>query len=492
MRPLAQLDAEKLRITRTVLVALLTTAAWTQGCGAAGASSSMLPPPPPPPSIVVTVAPKSGSVLLGNATTFTAKVTNTTDTSVSWSVNGTAGGSATVGTITPDGAYTAPADLPSPATVQVTADEPCGRDEIRHGCLDDHERHHSLDDAESSERGTRRESRISYGSGEQRASGYRGAVERVGCGVPERLRGRGYKWELHGTGNSSVTSQCDADGAKRGRSFQAGFGGGDNHQHIFAATLSVIERASGRNGDDCRDTDAGSGLGSQQRAGMVAERRWLQRNFVWNLERGDDAIGRRKRHCGFGDVHGASNGAQPKQRDGHGNSAGGSIEKSAGHADDSARSQREPFSLDGNAGGKSSSHADGASQRNFEYRRELEREWNCRRQCKPRPDLRRGLESLSDRYEQYFIANGFPRSRSDPLAESRERDGGERGGFHEERELTDYGHQSRARVGPASEHDTCDAGCAGVHGVGAGYRQPKRGVAGSGHGLCECWHLRID
>lgn len=123
MRPLAQLDAEKFGITSTVLVALLTTVAWTQGCSAAGggASGSGLPPPPPPPSIVVTVAPKSGSVLLGNATTFTAKVTNTTDTSVSWSVNGTAGGSAAMGTITPDGAYTAPVDLPSPATVQVSA-----------------------------------------------------------------------------------------------------------------------------------------------------------------------------------------------------------------------------------------------------------------------------------------------------------------------------------------------------------------------------------
>jgi hypothetical protein len=70
---------------------------------------------------VVTVAPKSGSVLLGNAVAFTAKVTNTTDTVVVWSVNGTAGGSSTLGTITPDGMYTAPADLPSPATVQITA-----------------------------------------------------------------------------------------------------------------------------------------------------------------------------------------------------------------------------------------------------------------------------------------------------------------------------------------------------------------------------------
>jgi hypothetical protein len=92
--------------------------AWTLGCGGGGAGS---PPPPPPPSIGVTIAPSSGSVVLGNQATFTATVTNTTDTSVSWSVNGIAGGNAAAGTITAAGVYSAPADLPSPATVQVTA-----------------------------------------------------------------------------------------------------------------------------------------------------------------------------------------------------------------------------------------------------------------------------------------------------------------------------------------------------------------------------------
>jgi len=60
-------------------------------------------------------------VLLGNSLTFTANVTNTSDTTVSWGVSGVAGGNNTVGTITSAGVYTAPADLPSPAIVQVTA-----------------------------------------------------------------------------------------------------------------------------------------------------------------------------------------------------------------------------------------------------------------------------------------------------------------------------------------------------------------------------------
>jgi hypothetical protein len=60
-------------------------------------------------------------VLLGNQATFSATVTNTTNTSVSWSVNGVAGGNVVVGTISSGGLYTAPADLPSPASVQITA-----------------------------------------------------------------------------------------------------------------------------------------------------------------------------------------------------------------------------------------------------------------------------------------------------------------------------------------------------------------------------------
>lgn len=90
------------------------------GCGGGGASTGG-PPPPPPPSIAVTVSPTSGSVVLGNQMTLTATVTNTTDTSVNWLVNGVAGGNAAVGTITAGGVYTAPADLPTPAAVQVTA-----------------------------------------------------------------------------------------------------------------------------------------------------------------------------------------------------------------------------------------------------------------------------------------------------------------------------------------------------------------------------------
>jgi hypothetical protein len=71
--------------------------------------------------VTVSVTPSSINVLLGDTQQFTASVTNSSNTSVNWSVNGIAGGNLNVGTISSAGLYTAPADLPSPATVIITA-----------------------------------------------------------------------------------------------------------------------------------------------------------------------------------------------------------------------------------------------------------------------------------------------------------------------------------------------------------------------------------
>ena len=59
--------------------------------------------------------------MLGNQFLFTAAVKNSSDSSVTWSVNGVAGGGAQTGTITTGGVYTAPGDLPIPANLTVTA-----------------------------------------------------------------------------------------------------------------------------------------------------------------------------------------------------------------------------------------------------------------------------------------------------------------------------------------------------------------------------------
>lgn len=90
------------------------------GCAAA-TSGYEQPPPPPPPSIAVLVAPPTANIRTGDSLAFTAAVSGTTNTAVTWSVNGTAGGSPTLGTISMNGSYTSPAVLPSPNTISVRA-----------------------------------------------------------------------------------------------------------------------------------------------------------------------------------------------------------------------------------------------------------------------------------------------------------------------------------------------------------------------------------
>jgi serine protease len=73
------------------------------------------------PAVMVAVCPASASVQEGATATLAATLANTSDTGVTWEVNGVAGGNATVGTVSSAGVYTAPATVPSPATVTVTA-----------------------------------------------------------------------------------------------------------------------------------------------------------------------------------------------------------------------------------------------------------------------------------------------------------------------------------------------------------------------------------
>ena len=85
----------------------------------AGVSIPVLNPAGAP--VTVTLTPASSTIRCGATLTFTAKVANTTDSAVTWQVNGQAGGNSTVGTISAAGVYTAPALLPTPAAVTVSA-----------------------------------------------------------------------------------------------------------------------------------------------------------------------------------------------------------------------------------------------------------------------------------------------------------------------------------------------------------------------------------
>jgi hypothetical protein len=98
-----------------LLLALVSAVGNIQGRGGGSAGSGTILPPPPP-SITVSVTPGTETVLLGATVSFTASVTNSSDNSVSWSVNAISGGSAQVGLITADGVYAAPTDLPPGGT----------------------------------------------------------------------------------------------------------------------------------------------------------------------------------------------------------------------------------------------------------------------------------------------------------------------------------------------------------------------------------------
>ncbi len=72
--------------------------------------------------VQVSVAPSTVQIHAGDVYTFKTTVNGAGSlTTVTWSINGILGGNATVGTITAAGVYTAPATVPNPNTIQVTA-----------------------------------------------------------------------------------------------------------------------------------------------------------------------------------------------------------------------------------------------------------------------------------------------------------------------------------------------------------------------------------
>lgn len=71
--------------------------------------------------VVVTVSPSSATVVVTRTQQFSAAVTGTNNTAVSWSVSGIGCAGASCGTVSQNGLYTAPATQPTPSSVTVTA-----------------------------------------------------------------------------------------------------------------------------------------------------------------------------------------------------------------------------------------------------------------------------------------------------------------------------------------------------------------------------------
>jgi hypothetical protein len=77
------------------------------------ASATVTIQPPPPPPVTISIAPGNVTIAPSATQLFTATVTNSANTSVTWS--------ASLGNISATGLYTAPAIAPSPASVTITA-----------------------------------------------------------------------------------------------------------------------------------------------------------------------------------------------------------------------------------------------------------------------------------------------------------------------------------------------------------------------------------
>ena len=111
---------------RNLLILLSLLACWQAGCARVSGSHSTPAPPTAPPSpptsgdVQVSVTPNPANVRAGSSQQFAAKVTGTTNSSVTWYVNNVAGGDSANGTITSSGNYTAPTILPNPNAQPVT------------------------------------------------------------------------------------------------------------------------------------------------------------------------------------------------------------------------------------------------------------------------------------------------------------------------------------------------------------------------------------
>ena len=98
-----------------VLLFLLCLFVAVSSIGCGGGSRST------PPNVTITIDPSVVTLGLGGTQQFKTTVSGSTNSSVTWQVNGVNGGNSTKGTISSSGLYTAPAAIPNPPTVTVTA-----------------------------------------------------------------------------------------------------------------------------------------------------------------------------------------------------------------------------------------------------------------------------------------------------------------------------------------------------------------------------------
>jgi hypothetical protein len=98
---------------RAILIAVTASLlALCSGCGGSSNSSS--------DTVSIALSPQTTTLPVSSSAQFTATVSGSSNTSVTWQVNGTVGGSSTYGTISSSGLYTAPNAVPASA-ITITA-----------------------------------------------------------------------------------------------------------------------------------------------------------------------------------------------------------------------------------------------------------------------------------------------------------------------------------------------------------------------------------
>jgi hypothetical protein len=104
---IASIQIPSMRSRRGLAFVCLLVIVEIAGCGGSGANSTTTNP------VVVTLSPANANVITSASVQFTATVTGTPNTKVTWTASG--------GTISSAGLYTAPATVPNPAVVTVMA-----------------------------------------------------------------------------------------------------------------------------------------------------------------------------------------------------------------------------------------------------------------------------------------------------------------------------------------------------------------------------------
>ncbi|MGC2765793.1 MAG: IPT/TIG domain-containing protein, partial [Candidatus Acidiferrum sp.] len=89
-------------------------------CGSASKVTTN-PTQPATQTVSVAVSPPTANIRAGSTYAFSATVSGSSNTGVTWSVNSTPNGNSSLGTIDSTGNYSAPSTLPSPNTITVTA-----------------------------------------------------------------------------------------------------------------------------------------------------------------------------------------------------------------------------------------------------------------------------------------------------------------------------------------------------------------------------------